>query len=630
MSGSVQLDAYLSETMHLHWSTRTICFYISSPESLLPQFSFTRLVQKSNRSRWGTMALPPSARTGPKRKTKTGCRTCKVRKIKCDETWPACNCCVKTGRLCDGYGIWGGGGRRSEQRATAPVQPPTKTIATKILIPKARPVNLIGVATPEEKSYFEFYTSRTAKKLPPAFGTNFHHSVVLRASANEPAVLHAMLALSASHKRKEIDGFARIDSSPTLDKYEKFMLLQYSKAIQCLSVLPDENSSTLRTILITCLVFIYIEYLKGDYAAGISHLQSGLRLIRQIKQERSPRVELSAADAKLSARYHRALDDALIVAFERQHIVSDYACRYDPNHVRLPSDLLVPLPTMTFSSVDEAVYYIKEAFVYVESSLIEFHKPPEAQTESYHVVFQQDKPILQGHLDFWTNMYTNTVQKAIERGDLCEVQTYKTLRPYLSMAVIAVATALAAHTQMVYDEYTSTFFSIITQSIDLLETGGPCPKLLKRLKKLGWTISNPKSIGDVGRVPPTYFTALKCRNHRIRHCAIKLLQLEASEGTLDSHFAIVAGEVVRLEEGDYFTGSSDIFDVGEMRNFQRTHEHSSLPESRRMKKVDVELPTDGSDEIRLVCRRGSEAGGGYIRRTYNVSNSRWSDTEPDD
>lgn len=40
-----------------------------------------------------------------KRKTKGGCRTCKIRKVKCDEGRPCCHRCQSTGRICEGYGI---------------------------------------------------------------------------------------------------------------------------------------------------------------------------------------------------------------------------------------------------------------------------------------------------------------------------------------------------------------------------------------------------------------------------------------------------------------------------------------------------------------------------------------------
>src|SRR3954470_12179261 len=38
-----------------------------------------------------------------KPKVRTGCVTCKVRRVKCDESKPFCLKCTKSGRRCDGY-----------------------------------------------------------------------------------------------------------------------------------------------------------------------------------------------------------------------------------------------------------------------------------------------------------------------------------------------------------------------------------------------------------------------------------------------------------------------------------------------------------------------------------------------
>ncbi|KAI0909325.1 hypothetical protein F4823DRAFT_443433 [Ustulina deusta] len=46
----------------------------------------------------------PSQKRGPMRKrTKTGCLTCRKRRIKCDEGKPTCNNCLKSKRQCEGY-----------------------------------------------------------------------------------------------------------------------------------------------------------------------------------------------------------------------------------------------------------------------------------------------------------------------------------------------------------------------------------------------------------------------------------------------------------------------------------------------------------------------------------------------
>ena len=37
------------------------------------------------------------------RKSRSGCLTCKIRRVKCDETRPQCSRCLSAGRYCGGY-----------------------------------------------------------------------------------------------------------------------------------------------------------------------------------------------------------------------------------------------------------------------------------------------------------------------------------------------------------------------------------------------------------------------------------------------------------------------------------------------------------------------------------------------
>jgi hypothetical protein len=124
-----------------------------------------------------------------------------VRKVKCDEGWPACRACVSTGRVCDGYGIWGGGGNRYEQRRTGSVAPkPMKATqcheSVKLLSQEISFPPLIPVSTNEEHLHFQFFKEQTLAKLPGLYSrkySNIWESLVIKACAEEPAVMHAVL-----------------------------------------------------------------------------------------------------------------------------------------------------------------------------------------------------------------------------------------------------------------------------------------------------------------------------------------------------------------------------------------------------------------------------------------------------
>ncbi|KAI0413591.1 hypothetical protein F5X98DRAFT_366449 [Xylaria grammica] len=71
--------------------------------SLMPSDSSVKPQQRPS-SQDGNDEEDPSQKRGPVRKrTKTGCLTCRKRRIKCDEGKPTCNNCLKSKRQCEGY-----------------------------------------------------------------------------------------------------------------------------------------------------------------------------------------------------------------------------------------------------------------------------------------------------------------------------------------------------------------------------------------------------------------------------------------------------------------------------------------------------------------------------------------------
>ncbi|KAH8884691.1 hypothetical protein GQ53DRAFT_879816 [Thozetella sp. PMI_491] len=128
----------------------------------------------------------------PRRKAKSGCGTCRNRKVKCDEGRPACQRCSTTGRICDGYGVWGGGNK-----------PPSSTSPGDLSLVAQPPASrFLFSMSPEEKGCFEWFRYRAVGTLPGTFISNFWTDLVLQGSAAEPSVLHAVLALSSFHRAR--------------------------------------------------------------------------------------------------------------------------------------------------------------------------------------------------------------------------------------------------------------------------------------------------------------------------------------------------------------------------------------------------------------------------------------------
>ncbi|KAF5612490.1 C6 zinc finger domain protein [Fusarium sp. NRRL 25303] len=120
------------------------------------------------------------ARKGSK-KVRTGCITCKVRKIKCDETKPFCRRCTSTGRICDGYSPWG-----------------QATRATHLTVIYKRS------GTAEEQRGLQYFCEVAAPCLLGPKSPYFWTHLVMQLSESEPVVKHSLLAISSLYENREV------------------------------------------------------------------------------------------------------------------------------------------------------------------------------------------------------------------------------------------------------------------------------------------------------------------------------------------------------------------------------------------------------------------------------------------
>ncbi|KAF7114664.1 hypothetical protein CNMCM5793_009615 [Aspergillus hiratsukae] len=135
------------------------------------------------------------------------------------------------------------------------------------------------------------------------------------ASLTEPAVLHAVLALSSTHW----DGSLQYRTwqrraSVAPDKLEKFAWQHPNQAIQHLRAgfAPQEQVSS-RVAIITCLVFISDDLLRGNFGTAQFHLHSGLKLI----------AEEQMFSVGAPGGSPRSTDDWILEMFSRLYIQSE-------------------------------------------------------------------------------------------------------------------------------------------------------------------------------------------------------------------------------------------------------------------------------------------------------------------
>ncbi|KAF2430654.1 hypothetical protein EJ08DRAFT_214961 [Tothia fuscella] len=221
----------------------------------------------------------------PKRRTwtrsKRGCKTCRIRHIKCDETYPACKQCTATGRTCDGFAQPSTEWRNVTVSSTSPylISP----------CPKRRPNCPDGDAGYADIC-FSFFEFRTVDYLTGLLGQEWK-PLMLQAVEQNDAVYHAMLAMGSMHKT--------ISTKQTLDntlEEDIYAVQQYTRAMRILvSKINNDGAAPVDVVLTACILFIGFESLRRNARVVMEHIRSGVRVIRQhqdSKLEKTPTMAI--------------------------------------------------------------------------------------------------------------------------------------------------------------------------------------------------------------------------------------------------------------------------------------------------------------------------------------------------
>ncbi|KAI4860147.1 hypothetical protein F4820DRAFT_437772 [Hypoxylon rubiginosum] len=186
-------------------------------------------------------------------KVRTGCLTCKVRKVKCDEGKPQCQRCVGTGRRCDGYA------------------PATSSSNLSLHRPRHLFSNVDDVG---EKRALQFFCQVAGPFLSGPMDPYFWTHLVMQFSTFEPAVRHTVVAISSLYEQMH-------SSSPGSGKVradDRLALRHYNSAIRHLKLMRNEP-----LVLLVCVLFVCIEFLLGNREAAIQHCKHGVTLLQNVE-----------------------------------------------------------------------------------------------------------------------------------------------------------------------------------------------------------------------------------------------------------------------------------------------------------------------------------------------------------
>ncbi|KAE9367259.1 hypothetical protein N431DRAFT_495543 [Stipitochalara longipes BDJ] len=244
-------------------------------------------------------------------KARTGCKTCKIRRVKCDEGKPTCERCRKFGVKCDGYGT-----ELSNKRSTPhPIVPNLKPDFQPILWEPASTL----FKSEKDYRYFQSFCEKTALQLDGFVPTDLWSRLMLQACERSQAVRYGIVAIAALDLTSDAS-LSRLQTShlasDSLDPnaHHQFALQQYGLAVRHMRNSLSKGDQDLPTILMTCLVIICFEAFHGNHESAFSQLDIGLKMIEQAAKTDTTSTRLEDG---LSSSLLSSIDNELIRAFIR-------------------------------------------------------------------------------------------------------------------------------------------------------------------------------------------------------------------------------------------------------------------------------------------------------------------------
>ncbi|KAF2227649.1 hypothetical protein BDZ85DRAFT_292738 [Elsinoe ampelina] len=243
-------------------------------------------------------------------KVRTGCRTCKIRKVKCDEVKPHCKRCTSTGRKCDGYDPF-----PPPRKAPRRIPPKAKTdsstthavLTVRRIAPSTDAVSSRGTtpgttpstvavsrrvtpstsASPEPAIMFDIplehqqwiyhFRDYLAPTLSGRFVNDMWTILLPQLCHCEPAVLLAIASISAGHSRFM---YAHRQQKRAKLQAEAYEIDHYNSSIATLRDRKDPVNKDLVSVA-CCLLFTIFECLYGNRNNAIMHLSHGLQILDQ-------------------------------------------------------------------------------------------------------------------------------------------------------------------------------------------------------------------------------------------------------------------------------------------------------------------------------------------------------------
>lgn len=428
--------------------------------------------------------------TGPKKgrlgsgKSTSGCITCKIRKVKCDEQKPSCQRCLGTGRRCDGY-----------QTKSSPSRPPFSTRAHQI---DTLPV--YGSTDHREIQAFEYFVFRVIPGFTRIVDGDLWHRILPQLTHTEPSLWLAVIAMACliqfpQYSAAPMPPASSRASTSVSNENHRRALRWYGQSIASLRDRIKTERSHSSVAIVACMLYMCIECLQDHVVEAVvlyRHAVGMVGLATPDNRERSSITELETRlDCKIRALLrHETMSHGLPVPRPKLVLDSNSGSFQE----------LADAREELYALITETQAFIQHVVRIKQMHGKDWPAPPNliAQQE-YH----------QTDLLRWHGAFSSTTSSPGAVNSPNEIELRSVLLVVYTQYFIWLSVCLSTF-ETAFDGFFLYFESMVRHAERVIASTAP--------------ETRPVFLLESRVIPSLYFVAIKCRHPWIRRRALFLLR----------------------------------------------------------------------------------------------------------
>ncbi|KAK0755062.1 hypothetical protein B0T18DRAFT_425345 [Schizothecium vesticola] len=540
------------------------------------------------------------SRTTSGKRSRSGCITCKIRRVKCDESRPSCTRCLASGRTCDGYA----------SSTTAPQSRRALAHAVRLLHVAGPASRVLGEpVAADDAACFDFFRHCTSSMTGSVLPAPFWERLVLQMAWGEKAVWRVVVALGALHRRWEYSNSRTAAAAAARQREGPDAIVRFTKQAAshyygAISLAKEIHAP--ETLAVLSAALAAAAPLAGLWSETQVHINAGLRLIHGAAPHTIPRGLAETLDRL----------DLQAMFFEDVRAPYVYMSGADHSHLANAPRSAVPWSGTAFISLDDAALVIFRLmrFFMLAAAAAEQGALDLAGLEAAVARSSADAARWEAALSAFLVSRPSRVPEGEERMVLVMRLYHTTLQQLLTAGIVGSETR--------WDRCLGLFVRGVELAEEVART---TPSAMPFFMSL-----------EPGVATPLFLTAVRCRHPVVRRRALGLLgRMNRQEGIWNCGAAgRVAEQCVLVEEEGLEVGLPLRMEEGELRRLMEGWEGvgvvdgegwaevwpggwPNVPESKRLLQTSLLVDVDKS-VIELSIYVTGEDGMGTAARTVSI------------